>query len=104
MKKKPMINTLVVAISVVALAGAALFVVDGRQNGDVTVTETAQTSQDKAASVSILVGGLEASVGVDRTWFRLDTTHRAGDEIVREREPFGNWTARVELTHRILQI
>lgn len=60
MKKKPMINTLVVAISVVALAGAALFVVDGRQNGDVTVTETAQTSQDKAASVSILVGGLEA--------------------------------------------
>lgn len=51
-----------------------------------------------------LVGGLEASVGVDRSWFRLDTTHRAGDEIVRERETFGNWTARVELTHRILQI
>lgn len=59
MKKKPMIKTLVVAISVMALAGAALFVVNGRQNGDVTVTEAAAVSRDKAASVSTLVGGLE---------------------------------------------
>jgi cytochrome c-type biogenesis protein CcmH/NrfG len=44
----------------VALAGVALFVVNSRQNGDVTLTEVAQVSQDKAASVSILVGGLEA--------------------------------------------
>jgi opacity protein-like surface antigen len=51
-----------------------------------------------------IAGGLEAGVVVERSWFRLDTTHRAGGGIVTERETFGNWTARVELTHRILQI
>lgn len=51
-----------------------------------------------------VAGGLEASVALERSWFRLDTAHRAGGEIVTERETFGNWTARVELTHRILQI
>lgn len=60
MKKKPMINTLTIAISAVALAGAALFVVNSRQNGDATLTEAAPVSEDKAASVSTLVGGLEA--------------------------------------------
>ncbi|NNE42619.1 MAG: hypothetical protein HKN12_00285 [Gemmatimonadetes bacterium] len=51
-----------------------------------------------------VIGGLEASVGVDHSWFRMDTTHRVGSEIVQDRELFGNWTARVELTHHILQI
>jgi hypothetical protein len=51
-----------------------------------------------------LIGGLEATVGVDHTWFQLDTAHRVGSEIVEDRETFGNWTARVELTHRVLQI
>ena len=60
MKKKPMKNTFVVALSVVALAGAALFVVISRQNSGVTLTQTTQVSQDKAASVGMLVGGLEA--------------------------------------------
>ncbi len=60
MKKKPMINTLVIAISVVALAGAALFVVNSRQNSGATLTAAAPASQVKAASVSMLVGGLEA--------------------------------------------
>jgi hypothetical protein len=41
---------------------------------------------------------------VDHTWFQLDTAHRVGSEIVEDRETFGNWTARVELTHRVLQI
>ena len=60
MKIQAKIRTLVIAGGVVALAGAGLFVVNSRQNGDVTVTEAAQTSKDKAASVSTLVGGLEA--------------------------------------------
>ena len=51
-----------------------------------------------------VAGGFEAGVSVEHGWFRLDTSHRAGTEIVTERETFGNWTARVELTHRILQI
>jgi hypothetical protein len=48
--------------------------------------------------------GLEASIAVEHGWFRLDTAHRAGDEIVEDRETFGSWTGRVELTHRILRI
>ena len=60
MKNQAQLRTFAIAGSVVALAGVALFVVNSRQNGDVTLTEAAQVSQDKAASVSILVGGLEA--------------------------------------------
>jgi len=60
MKNQANIRTLVIAGSVVALAGAALFVVNSRHNDDVAVTEAAQVSQDKAASVDTLVGGLEA--------------------------------------------
>ena len=51
-----------------------------------------------------LFGGFDAGVGVDRRWFRLDTAHRAGDDIVNERETFGNWTARIELTHQIFRL
>jgi hypothetical protein len=48
--------------------------------------------------------GLEASLAVEHGWFRLDTAHRDGSEIVEDRETFGSWTGRVELTHRILRI
>jgi hypothetical protein len=51
-----------------------------------------------------IAGGLEAGVTVERSWFRLETSHRAGSAIVTEQETFGNWTARVEITQRILQI
>ena len=60
MKEKPLINTLVVAGSVVILAGAALFMVDSRQDNGVASIETVRASQDRAASVGTLIGGLEA--------------------------------------------
>lgn len=44
---------------------------------------------------------LLASASVERSWFRLDTSHRDGDAIVDDRETFGRWTARITLTHRI---
>ncbi|MGH2570898.1 MAG: hypothetical protein ACRDGR_06715 [bacterium] len=49
-----------------------------------------------------VAGGLGLALGVERSWFRLDTTHRAGDEIVGRRETFGQWIVRAELTHRVL--
>ena len=49
-----------------------------------------------------VAGGLGLALGVERSWFRLDTTHRAGDEIVAGRETFGQWIVRAELTHRVL--
>jgi hypothetical protein len=42
-----------------------------------------------------------ASASVDRSWFRLDTSHRDGGAIVAARETFGRWMARITLTHRI---
>jgi hypothetical protein len=49
-----------------------------------------------------VAGGLGLALGLERSWFRLDTTHRAGDEIVESRETFGQWIVRAELTHRVL--
>jgi hypothetical protein len=49
-----------------------------------------------------VLGRLALALGVERSWFRLDTTHRAGDEIVGRREMFGQWIVRAELTHRVL--
>ena len=60
MKSKSITNTLVLASGVVALAGAALFVANSRQDNDRVSTENSQSSQDKAASVGTLIGGLEA--------------------------------------------
>lgn len=45
--------------------------------------------------------GLAVTVSVDHSWFRLDTSHRRGSEIVTRRESFGHWTARLDLTRRI---
>ncbi len=44
---------------------------------------------------------LQIAVGAERTWFGLDTAHRRGAEIVEEREVFGSWTGRVEITRRL---
>jgi len=60
MKSESMANTLVLASGVVALAGAALFVANNRQDNDGAPVENLQSSQDKAASVGTLIGGLEA--------------------------------------------
>jgi hypothetical protein len=45
--------------------------------------------------------GFQAAAAVERTWFGLDTAHRRGDGIVEEREVFGSWTGRVEITRRL---
>lgn len=60
MKSKSIANTLVLASGVVALAGAALIVANSRQTNDRAPMENIQSSQDKAASVGMLIGGLEA--------------------------------------------
>ncbi len=49
-------------------------------------------------------GGFELAAAVERSWFRLETAHRRGDEIVNERETFGNWTARVELSRPVFHL
>jgi hypothetical protein len=36
--------------------------------------------------------------------FRLDTVHRAGDDVIEERETFGNWTVRLELSQWFISI
>jgi hypothetical protein len=51
-----------------------------------------------------LFRGFDLGFGVERSWFRLDTAHRVGDEIVNDRETFGNWSARFELSHRIFRL
>ena len=44
----------------------------------------------------------ELALGVHHSWFGLETNHRVGDDLETRRETFGNWTVRVELSHRIL--
>lgn len=48
--------------------------------------------------------GLEASAAAEHSWFSLETSHRRGDVIVTERETFGSWTGRVEITRRIVAL
>jgi hypothetical protein len=49
-----------------------------------------------------LPSGFELALTVDRTWFRLDTAHRRGDEIVEARETFGNWYFTASITRPLL--
>lgn len=51
-----------------------------------------------------LFAGFDLAVGAERSWFRLDTAHRRGNEIVEDRETFGNWAARVEVSRPILNL
>jgi hypothetical protein len=58
----------------------------------------------------VLGGGLALQKGFGRHWalalaadastFALDTSHRRGDEIVRQRERFWNWSARLAVAWR----
>jgi hypothetical protein len=62
----------------------------------------------------ILGGGLGArhhfpgrttlGVSVEHSIFRLDTAHRSDDAVVRDRETFINWTARLELSRWFFSI
>ena len=51
-----------------------------------------------------LAWGLEASAAAEHGWFSLEASHRRGGEIVTERETFGSWTGRVEITRRLVAL
>jgi hypothetical protein len=51
-----------------------------------------------------LFGGFDLALGIERSWFQLDTAHRAGTEIVTGRDTFGNWMVRAQLSHRVFQL
>ena len=42
--------------------------------------------------------GLAVGLQLDRSYFALDTAHRSGDGIEEQRETFGNWGARFEVS------
>ncbi len=48
-----------------------------------------------------LPAGLDVAVGIDRSWFRLDTAHRRGAEIVNDRETFASWMTTLAVSRRI---
>jgi hypothetical protein len=48
--------------------------------------------------------GLGASAAAEHGWFSLETSHRRGGQIVTERETFGSWTGRVEITRRLVAL
>ncbi len=43
-------------------------------------------------------------LAVERSMFRLDTVHRVDDEVIEDRETFGNWTVRFELSQWFISI
>jgi len=74
--------------------------------GEIEISYEPVTEWTAGAEISAcrtLPGGLDLALGLGRSWFRLDTQHRAGDEIVARRDTFGHWIVRAELAHRILQ-
>ncbi len=51
-----------------------------------------------------LPGRTTLGLAVERSFFRLDTAHRAGNTVIEERETFGNWTVRFELSQWFISI
>ncbi len=51
-----------------------------------------------------LPGRVMLGVAVERSIFSLETAHRVDDVIVEDRELFGNWTVRVELSRWFISI
>jgi hypothetical protein len=51
-----------------------------------------------------LPGRTTLGIAVERSLFRLDTAHRAGNTVVEQRETFGNWTVRLELSQWFISI
>lgn len=79
MRKLKIVNTLVAASAAVLLAGAALFVVSDRHENVPVRAESSQATRDKAASVSLLIGGLEARLAENpddaKGWMLLARSH-----------------------------
>jgi hypothetical protein len=48
-----------------------------------------------------IVGPMEVGISARHRWFELDTAHRAGEEIVYEKESFGQWEIQLEAGWRI---
>jgi hypothetical protein len=51
-----------------------------------------------------LPGRATLGLSIERSIFRLDTAHRQDDAIVEDRETFGNWMARLELSRWFFSI
>lgn len=98
MKNHQLVNTLVIAGSVIALAGATLFVVIKRQDKVAPQAETAQVSQNKSASVGTLIGGLEARLAENpddaKGWILLARSH---DHLGNNDEAWGAYSRAREL-------
>lgn len=79
MKNHRLVNTLALACGVIAIAGATLYAVIGRQDAITAQAEMAQVSQDKSASVGSLIGGLEARLAANpddaKGWILLARSH-----------------------------
>ena len=75
MKNQRFINTLVIAGSIVVLAGGSLFAVLGQEDNSAPVGDSAPVSDTKAASVSVLIAGLEERLAASpedaRGWLLL---------------------------------
>jgi hypothetical protein len=81
--------------------------IDAGGGGPITVRFDPVTEPVFGAGLAVRRGvgaGFELGVGLERSWFRLDTAHRAGTAIVEDRETFGNWTARLVLSRSILNL
>jgi cytochrome c-type biogenesis protein CcmH/NrfG len=79
MKNNPLINSLVIASSVIALAGATLYAVTVQQDSTSVQANTTQVSPDKVPSVDTLVVRLEARLasqpGDAKGWILLARSH-----------------------------
>ena len=49
-------------------------------------------------------GRATLGLSIERSIFRLDTAHRNDDVVIEDRETFGNWTARFELSRWFFSI
>lgn len=79
MKNYQFVNTLVLACGIIAIAGATLYAVVGRQGSVAPQAETTQVSPDKSASVGTLISGLEARLAANpddaKGWILLARSH-----------------------------
>lgn len=79
MKNHKLVNTLILACGVIAVVAATLYAVVGRQDGVTPPSAMTQVSSDKSASVSSLVGGLEARLAANpddaKGWILLARSH-----------------------------
>ncbi len=76
-------------------------VIDGIGAGDdVTVNYDPITETNLGLGVELRHAfgrQLKASIAAERAGFKLDTSHRRGNEIVNDRESFQNWSLRLQV-------